>query len=90
MLLFHHAYSQKGSLSNPNNHRGISLIDCKCKTFVTILITRQSFWCDECNIIDEAEAGFRKNYLTIDNSFILMFLAQKYLFTKKGRFYCIL
>ena len=75
---------KKGSLSNPNNYRGISLIDCICKIFVTILITRLSNWCDECNIIDEAQAGFRKHYSTIDNSFILMSLTQKYLSKKKG------
>ena len=76
---------KKGSMSNPNNYRGISLIDCVCKIFVKILAKRFSIWCEEFEIIDEAQAGFRKGYSTTDNSFILMSLIQKYLSKKKGR-----
>ena len=82
-------FTKKGSLSYPNNYRGITLIDCICKTFVTILINRLSNWFDECNSKDEAQAGFRKKYSAVDNFFILMSFAQKYLSKTNGRFYCI-
>ena len=80
---------KKGSKLDPNNYRGISLIDSLCKIFVNILTIRLTTWCDNYNVIDESQAGFRKGYSTTDNIFCLMSLIQKYLSKKKGRFYCI-
>ena len=80
---------KKGSLTDPNNYRGISLIDSICKIFMHVLSSRISNWCDSNFVIDEAQAGFRKNYSTVDNIFVLMSLVQKYLSKKRGRFYCI-
>ena len=48
-----------------------------------------TIWCDTFGVIDESQAGFRKQYTTSDNIFTLMALCQKYLSKKKGRFYCI-
>ena len=56
---------------------------------MNVLSTRLTKWCDALNVIDEAQAGFRKKYSTIDNAFTLMSLGQKYISKKKGRFYCI-
>ena len=80
---------KKGSSSDPNNYRAISLIDHINKIFVSILNTRLSTWCDNNNVIDESQAGFRKGYSTTDNVFILMSMVQKYLSKQNGRFYCI-
>lgn len=64
-------------------------MDSLCKFFMNVLSTRLTKWCDDLNVIDEAQAGFRKKYSTIDNAFTLMSLGQKYISKKKGRFYCI-
>ena len=40
-------------------------------------------------MLDESQAGFRKNYSTMDNIFSLYAIAQKYLSKERGRFYCI-
>ena len=55
---------------------------------MNVLSTRLTKWCDDLNVIDEAQVGFRKKYSTIDNAFTLMSLGQKYISKKKGRFYC--
>ena len=80
---------KKGSVSNPDNYQGISLIDSICKIFMHILSSRLSNWCEDYSVIDEPQAGFHKGYSTVDNIFILKTLIQKYLSKKRGRFFCI-
>lgn len=80
---------KKGSVFDPNNFRGVSLIDSVCKIFTNIVCIRLTKWSEQNNIIDESQAGFRKGYSTVDNIFILQALIQKYLSKKRGRFYCM-
>ena len=80
---------KNGPRDDPNNYRGISLINSLCKIFTCILNNRLQKWCDRNNIIHEEQAGFRKEYGTIDNIFNLMAIIQKYLGKRIGRFYCI-
>ena len=57
---------------------------------VYILITWLSKWFDIYNIIDnESQTGYRRNYFTIDTSFIFISLTRKYLSKKEGSLYCI-
>ncbi|MEW8544944.1 MAG: reverse transcriptase family protein [Candidatus Thiodiazotropha sp.] len=78
-----------GSLTDPNNFRGISLIDVLNKVLTGMMHNRLYMWAEENNKISEAQAGFRKGYSAIDNLFVLMSMGQKYLSKKGGRFYCI-
>ena len=80
---------KKGSVYDPNNFRGISLINTVCKIFTNILVTRLDKWTEKFNVIHESQAGFRRNYSTIDNIFTLHALVQKYLNKKRGRFYTL-
>ena len=80
---------KKRPIIDPNNFRGIFLIDSLCKSFMNSLSLRLTKWCDELNVIDEAQAGFRKKYSTIDNCLTPMSLMQKSISMKKCRFYCI-
>ena len=57
---------KKGPLDIPNNFRGISVIDVLNKVFTSILNERIHTWADTNHMIDEAQAGFRKGYSTID------------------------
>ena len=47
-----------------------------------------TFWSEALGKVDEAQAGFRRGYLTVDNIFILQSVVQKYLSRKRGKFYC--
>lgn len=80
---------KKGPLDDPNNFRGISLIDVLNKVFTNILNERIKAWVDANQMIDESQAGFRKGYSATDNLFCLQAMAQKYLSKKNGRFYCL-
>lgn len=62
---------KKGDPLLPSNYRGLSLINTICKIFNSILLNRITFWLDRYNILNEFQAGFRKNYSTIDNIFNL-------------------
>ena len=55
--------------------------------FMHILSNRLRIWCDDHNIIDESQAGFRRKYSTVDNIFNLQAVIQKYLSKSKGRVY---
>ena len=80
---------KKGSTADPNNFRGVSLINSMCKIFTGILTNRLNEWTEKYNVIHESQAGFRSKYSTIDNVFTLQSLVQKHISKKKGRFYCI-
>ncbi len=80
---------KKGSWSDTDNFRGISLIDVLNKVFTGILNERLCRWAEVNNVIDESQAGFRKGYSTIDNLFTLQAMVQKYLSKRRGRFYCL-
>ena len=52
-------------------------MDSLCKIFMNVLSTRLTKWCYDLNVIDEAQAGVRKKYSTIDNAFTLMSLGHQ-------------
>jgi len=74
---------KNGSFDNPDNHRGISLLNILSKVFTSILNRRLVQWAEEHNHIVEQQAGFRKNYSTVDNIFILHSVIERYLKRKK-------
>ena len=80
---------KSGSIMDPANFRGISLISSISKIFTNVLTFRLQTWAESNNVIDESQAGFRKQYSTINNIFSLQALIQKYLCRTRGRFYCI-
>lgn len=62
---------KKGDNTNPSNFRGISFMNCIAKILMGIINTRLSNWTEKHKIINEYQAGFRKNYSTIDNIYSL-------------------
>lgn len=61
---------KRGPRDNPNNFRAVSLINCihVCKIFMHVLINRLRQWCDENHVIDDSQAGFRRNCSTSNNT----------------------
>jgi hypothetical protein len=80
-------YKGKGSLLDPGNYRGISLLCSISKVFTRILNNRLTRWLMEHNQIVEEQAGFRKGYSTIDNCFILETLIETRLAVKGQKLY---
>ncbi len=78
-----------GDREDPNNYRGIALLDIISKVFTSILDTRIKLWALRQDIISESQAGFREDYSTIDQIFVLDVIIHKYIRKKRGTFYCI-
>ena len=62
---------KKGPMTDPNNYRGISLINCIGKVFSSILSTRIKLYLDLTNRIGSEQAGFRKGHSCEDPTFSL-------------------
>lgn len=78
---------KKGPKDNPENYRGISLLNASNKIFAKILNNRLQQWCESADLLHEEQAGFRPGYSTIDNIFNIMAIVQKYLTKPRGRIY---
>ena len=69
-------FHKAGSLSDPNNFRGISLIDTLNKILTGMIFNRMTQWAENNNKIDQAQSGFRHGFSTIDNLVTLQSMAQ--------------
>jgi len=78
---------KKGSYSDPNNYRAVSVANSLSKVFMKILSTRLTIWANANGAIDESRAGFRAGYSTTDNMFNLNAVIQKYTSKRHGRLY---
>lgn len=64
-------YKNKGDPKLPENYRPITLLSCFGKLFTSIINNRLNKYAEKHDVIDWAQAGFRKKYSTSDNLFIL-------------------
>ena len=60
-----------GDERDPGNHRGISLISCLGKLFLTLWNTRITHYLESNNLLAEEQGGFRAGRSTIDQEFTL-------------------
>ena len=60
-----------GEKTNPNNYRGITLLNGMGKIFAMVLHKRISEWAEKRNLLPEEQFGFRKNRRALDCVFIL-------------------
>jgi len=67
-------FKGKGSHTEPNNYRPITILSCLGKLFTSVLNERLVQFNSLQNIINENQAGFRKSYSTLDHVFTLSFL----------------
>lgn len=74
---------KKGDIDLVQNYRGLSFSNTDYKLFTGILLNRIESWSNENNILCECQAGFRKNYSTLDNIFSLANIVQLQLSKKK-------
>ena len=74
---------KKGDVNNPDNYRGISLLNVCSKIYSFIINQRINDWIESCNILGEEQAGFRRNRSTLDHVFTLYAMIQKQLVKHK-------
>ena len=80
-------YKDKGSLNDPDNYRGITLLSCVGKLFTAVLNDRVTKYLDAVGGIGDEQAGFRQGHSTIDHIFALHAILNIYLSAGK-RVYC--
>ena len=64
-------YKGKGNKKDPSSYRPVSLLPTLGKVFTSILNDRLTTWMDLKGVLEEAQAGYRKGYSTLDHAFVL-------------------
>ncbi len=82
-----HALFKGGDASKFDNYRGITVGPILAKLFIMILDKRLSEWAEQHGLRAKGQAGFRKDYLTTDQLFILRTLIEQSK-AKKKPLYC--
>ena len=82
-------YKNKGTMSEPENYRPISLVNSALKIFTQILGMRLNKWTEKNKILPEYQSGFRSGRGYIDNVFTLNALAQIHLSRPRSKVYCL-
>lgn len=80
-------FKGKGEADNPDNYRGISLLNVLSKIFCKTIAQRLQTWAETTNRINIYQAGFRKNYSPIDDAFVLNTLIEKTFSKKRKKLY---
>ena len=80
-------FKNKGSISDPDNYRGITLLRCTGKVFTACFYCRLSCYVED-HILGQEQAGFRESYSTIDHIFVLQLIVELYQSVHK-RVYCV-
>jgi hypothetical protein len=83
-----HALYKGGDCSQFDNYRGITVGPVLAKVFTMILESRISQWAETNDLHAKGQAGFRKDFRTTDNLFILRTLTEQARFQKKKLYTC--
>ena len=75
---------KSGSTSDPNNYRGISLLNVLGKIFNSLLRNKLEDWANEHKILTPSQFGIRPGFRTTDTAFVLHSAIQKQLLKKEG------
>jgi hypothetical protein len=78
---------KKGDRNNPANYRGITLVNIIAKIFSLCLRNRINKWCENENVFNPLQFGFRDKRSTTDCIFILHTIIQN-VFLQKHKLYC--
>ncbi|KAK6185461.1 hypothetical protein SNE40_007689 [Patella caerulea] len=80
-------YKKKGDCGLPENYRPITILSCLGKLFTSIINNRLNNFVDEHNLLNETQAGFRKDYAVTDHLFSLCAI-MSYLRSQKKKLFC--
>ena len=74
----------KGDVNDPDNYRGITILNCFGKLFTAVLNQRLNSYLESTGLLIEEQAGFIKHYSTADHIFSLKMLIDFYFLQKNG------
>ena len=80
-------FKNKGSRSDPDNYRGITLLSCISKLFTAAVNERLKYFLEGSGLLGNEQAGFRANFSTMDHILTLHMLIEWYKHKGK-RLYC--
>lgn len=78
-----HPLYKKGDPGDPQNYRGISIVNVIYKLYAQIICNRLTNFCETMQLLPDCQNGFRKRRSTIDSIYILNHVIQSTL--AKGR-----
>ena len=81
-------YKSKGDLGDVKNYRPITILSCLGKLFTSIINTRLNDYLEEYMLLAEDQAGFRKQYSTLDHIYSLHALIEILKIKKQKLFAC--
>ena len=81
-------YKGKGSKTDPDNYRGITILSCLGKLFTSILEKRLSDFLDHFNMNGPEQAGFKSGFSAGDHMYVLKILIDLFLFNNKRLYMC--
>ena len=81
-------YKGKGSRTDPNNYRGITIISCLSELFTSVINMRLTKYVNTLDVIGPEQAGFRSGFSTNDHIFALKMLIDLFLHAKKILYVC--
>jgi len=85
-----HVLFKRGDAFEFNNYKGITVGPILAKLFVMIFHKRLSEWAEQHGLCAKGQAGFCKDYHTIDQLFILRTLIEQSKTKKKPLYYCFM
>ena len=83
-----HVIHKAGDIDDTNNYRGITVGTALSKVYAMVLNTRMSGWAERHNVRAVGQAGFRKDFRTTDQHFVLQALKDRYKANNKKLFCC--
>lgn len=80
-------FKGKGSRLDPNNYRGITLLDSLSKIYGGVLANRLRNWAEKHDILSIYQNGFRRGRRTTDNIMIVKTVIDKYVTIRGGKLF---
>ena len=82
-----HPIFKAGDKNDPGNYRGITVVVILSKLYAMVLEARATAWAEQSRSRAKGQAGFRKDFRTTDQLFIIRTLLQQAAHAKR-RLYC--
>ena len=79
-----------GSVNDPLNYRGITLINVIGKCYSIILNKRLCKWLDENNVLNDEQNGFRRARSCLDHMYVLYTVTKNRILLKRCTFACFI
>ena len=76
---------KEGPKDDPNNYRGICIMNALLKVLCSLLNNRLKDYCNEKKLIDIAQIGFKEKSRASDHIFTLKSIVNKYVVDQKGK-----